>query len=305
VLNGPDPSVSAHDTPLVTFQASVEEPPTSIVAGVAVNEVIVVSTHMFVVVSHPHAPDAHTVQSLFAVHPHTPLTHTVPAALPAQGAHASPGFPHAVGSLVPATHVPLLLQQPPLQTGFVEQSAEHLPFSHAWFDPHWLESVQPHALEMHAWPFVLFVQSAHVSPAPPQLPGWVSSVAQDPPVVQHVPLHGFTVQSDPHLPPVPHAEPLRHCALLLQPHVPPPVTARHAVPLTFAEHEPHAVPPVPHADGEESPPVHVGVACVVSQQPPLQGFTEQSDPHLPFVPHAEPTGQSLAWVHPHAVPVQM
>jgi hypothetical protein len=187
-LAGPDPSLSVHVDPFVTFQASVEDPPTSINAGVAVNDVIDVSTHLLVPVSHPHDPVVHTPQSPTAVHPHAPETHAVPVAIPAQLPQAVPASPHAVGSLVPLTHVFAVLQQPVLQIGFVEQSAEHLPPSQELFAGHWLESVQPQAFPTQTWPFASLVQSLHMMPAVPHDPVRVSSVAHVVPL-QHVPTH--------------------------------------------------------------------------------------------------------------------
>jgi hypothetical protein len=153
------------------------------------------------------------------------------------------------------------------------------------------------------------VQSLHARPAVPHDPGCVSSVAHVP-LLQHVPLHVsvaeqavvqvFLVASLV----VSHAVPDGHCVLVLHPHVPPPVTARHAVPELFPTHVLHDPPPLPHAAADESPPTHVGVDCVLSQQPPLHGFAVQSVEHCPFVPHAVPVGQSLACVHPHDTPVQ-
>ena len=149
-LCGPEPSLSVQVEPFATDHASVEDPPTSIVAGVAVNDVIDVSTHELVGTSHLHEPVEQTVHALLSEHPHVPAMHAVPAVETVQSAHVVPGLPHDPGSVVPATHVRVLSQQPPLQTGFVEQSDEHLPFSHASFAPHWLESVQPHALATQA-----------------------------------------------------------------------------------------------------------------------------------------------------------
>jgi hypothetical protein len=91
--------------------------------------------------------------------------------------------------------------------------------------------------------------------------------------------------------------------LVVHPHVPPPVTARHAVPVVPFAHTSQDVPPVPHAP-TPVPPTQVGVAWVVSQHPPLHGFTEQFVEQRPLTPHAEPRGQSLAFVHPQATPVQ-
>jgi hypothetical protein len=149
-LAGPVPSLSVHEKPFVTFHASVDDPPTSIVPGVAVNDVIVVSTHRWVPVSQSQEPDVQTLQSEAPVHPHAvPPMHAVPDACPVQMAHV-PLAPQAPAA-VPSAQVGVacvVSQHPPWHVSPPVQSVEQawVVVLHASPVGQSLEVVHPHEL---------------------------------------------------------------------------------------------------------------------------------------------------------------
>jgi hypothetical protein len=174
-------SSDAHVVPLqhVPLQGSVEE-------HVVVQVFFVASF----VVSHA-LPLRHSVLS---VQPHVPPPvtgrHEVPTLLLVHTLQVLPVDPQPKLGSVPTTHAPLALQQPPLHGLVVEHAELHLPFEpHAMLAGQSLAEAQPHALPMHLSPPLRpDVQSAQEPPAAPHVLVAVSSVAQAPAVVQHVPL---------------------------------------------------------------------------------------------------------------------
>jgi hypothetical protein len=83
--------------------------------------------------------------------------------LPVQLTHAPPEAPHCAGVL-PATHIALELQQPPLHARPPEQLVLHWcrVVSHASPTGQSPVALQPHWLVMHAWPIELMPQSLGV-----------------------------------------------------------------------------------------------------------------------------------------------
>jgi len=257
--------------------------------------------HVCVLVSHAWPVG----QSAGAAHPQTPLVQASPAALIVQSWQAPPALPHSI-LLVPATHMPPMSQQPPLQALWpAPHAAPHtcVPVLHASPAGQSAATLHPHVpAARHAVPFAFAVQLTQVAPADPQsavvFPVWqVDDVLSQQPTT-----HGMVG---------PQGVGVHTCVVVLQvwfgaqsalvPHPQvPPVT--HIPPFGLPAQSTQTLPVPPHS-GTVLPATHVSV--IASQQPPLHGcVAEHIAVHvLVVVSHDWPIGQSVAVLQPHLLGV--
>jgi hypothetical protein len=249
-----------------------------------------------------------TGQSPAAEQPHLPPPVTArqrwPFPLDGQLAHEVPLAPHAIRP-VPATHMLVVSQQPPLQVSPPAHELVHTfePL-HAVLTGQSADVLQPHTIvERQTWPFAAFEQSTQAMPDAPQALLAVP-LAQVPPL-QQAPLHGeLDEQAVVHwCEVVLQALPAGQSLAELQPHAPPPVTALHRWPMLDDEQSMQAPP------FEPQPPELLvpGAQLPARQQPPLQGADdEQLDLQVcDDGSHAVDVGQSALVEQPHAPALQM
>jgi hypothetical protein len=260
--------------------------------------------HVCVCVSQacPAPVDVAAGQSVAAPQPHVPsLWQTLPFAEVLQSLHVVPVAPQAV-CVFPATHAPMLEQQPALQPVVPEpHEAEHVCVAllQAWPDGQSVAALHPHAPEArHTCPAPLVEQSAHVVPLPPHcavdVPGWqVPDVALEQQPVGHgwIALH-VKLQIPPEHPWAPAAQSLTDA----QPHWPPWLTGSQACPCVLAAQLAQAPPLLPHSPAAV-PATHVPLAA---QHPPLHVKPPAHEAEHAWVDgsHACPTGQSAAFEQP-------
>jgi hypothetical protein len=210
-------------------------------------------------------------QSAAMAHPHvTPPRQALPVVTPTQETQAPPVSPQ-FACPVPATHLPALLQQPPLH-GWVDEHAVVQVFvvvSQAWSGGQSVALLQPHVpVERHAEPVGSPTQETH-APLTPHAVRLVPEVHV--PALQHPPLQGCPVEhAVPQTPlVVSHASSAGQSDVLVQPHVP---LERHAVPDILPSQDAHIAPVTPQAISV-SPGAHVPAL----QHPPLQGRVDEHE----------------------------
>jgi hypothetical protein len=202
----------------------------------------------------------------------------------AQVRQVPPLVPQAVGSLVPATQVLLLLQQPPLHGSFGPQAELQTWLLQASSVGQSLAALQPQTWVLkQTWPRPLVAQLAQATPPVPQAVVLV-------PATQVVPLQqplGQLVLSQTHAPftqcwPAAQAEPVApqtHAPLVQVSAVIPQLTQTRPL-------EPHAVRVFP------------ATQVPLEQQPPLQGLVVlHAEVQTPLL-HASSVGQSVSELQP-------